>query len=561
MDYNYRCGVIIEMNARQFIDAHRFWGVASFIAILHIVLFDLRIITAAETLQVQYIPDDAFYYLTLSRNFATMGMWTFDSGISTATGFHPLLAYLLALLYKTVQPAPEAFVQYGLVLSSLLTLTTLLIIWALGLRQSKPYFLMILTLLISSKNYTYNSISITEWPLVVLFASLYVLYFYYSYYTVSRNSFLVLFTLGLLGSLARSDFGLLPFALFAASLLVMRFTRHRRAILMSFAGLVGAGLGVVLIFVHNYIFSGHILQSSARMKAYLAQVYGVAYMPTVRLIADLLTGVVRNVTGGYGLPALIALLFTILAVFVILKSRNMAGSHSGAGLSLGIDGRLRELTLVTAAGLCIMGCIFIYAHNAGIQPWYSANLVVPIFVLLVTVLCYFDSAIQHHYRKLIEVAVSFIVIGIITGNLVAIHYNLANSRWPHQQIMLAAGRYLSQQTLDGNIASWNAGIIGYYQGGNVINIDGLVNDDIYPYVVNNALPTYLLYHDVNYIIDFQNMLNEPDRRLAGGYNSEAFRNSLQPVKVFDEGQYRWQHLTLYRLSPSTIAVATRQACK
>jgi hypothetical protein len=59
-----------------------------------------------------------------------------------------------------------------------------------------------------------------------------------------------------------------------------------------------------------------------------------------------------------------------------------------------------------------------------------------------------------------------------------------------------AGRDLSQRALDGKVGAWNAGIIGYYQGGTVINLDGLVNDGIYPWVVRNDLAGYLAEHNI-----------------------------------------------------------------
>ncbi|MFN7825259.1 MAG: hypothetical protein ACK5P6_07855, partial [Pseudobdellovibrionaceae bacterium] len=48
---------------------------------------------------VQVVPDDAFYYLQLAKNFAHTGQWTLD-GIHPATGFHPLYAYFLVGLFK-----------------------------------------------------------------------------------------------------------------------------------------------------------------------------------------------------------------------------------------------------------------------------------------------------------------------------------------------------------------------------------------------------------------------------------------------------------------------------
>ena len=44
--------------------------------------------------QVTLMPDGASSYFTLARNFADLGQWTSDGGISHTTGFHLLNAYV-----------------------------------------------------------------------------------------------------------------------------------------------------------------------------------------------------------------------------------------------------------------------------------------------------------------------------------------------------------------------------------------------------------------------------------------------------------------------------------
>ena len=529
----------------------RFWILISLAAILHVAIFDLRILISSESLQVQYVPDDAYYYLTLARNFVRTGLWTFDSGISTATGFHPLFAYLLSLLYQLFRPTTREFVLYALVFEALVTLAISLSAWGFGVRQRKPFFLMFLTLLTSSTNFAYNSISATEWPLAVGFASLYVFLFYRSLMS-ARHSVLRLFIVGFLGSLSRTDFGLLPFCLCVATLVLSSFDKkseNKRALTATFGGLVGASFGVSLTLTHNYLFSGSFLQSSAKMKAHWGQIMGTSYRAPARLLFNMVFGI-RDV---YLFIALITIVFTILLCIILDRTRDQR-SLPDLNAYINLDQRLPELTLAIATLVCTLGYWFLYAHNsAGIQPWYSSNLLVPIFVLFTLSASYFDNIAQYvlerGYLALITVGISVAVLGIAGRNIAIIHSHLARSIWPHQQFMLKAGKYLAQHSLDGKIASWNAGIIGYYQGGTVVNIDGLVNDDIYGYAVNNELPFYLRKIGVDYVIDFKQMFTHKPWRVKGGYDDVDFLNSLQPVKTFDNGQYGFKYLTLYRLLP------------
>ena len=87
--------------------------------------------------RVQFVPDDAYYYLTLARNFAKQGQWTFDSGVSLTTGFHPLHAYVLSAIYSLTHPSPEQFVGYSITLSILLVLPAVLLAASLAVLEYK----------------------------------------------------------------------------------------------------------------------------------------------------------------------------------------------------------------------------------------------------------------------------------------------------------------------------------------------------------------------------------------------------------------------------------------
>ena len=47
-----------------------FWIALSLLVIFHVAAFDLAILAAEDSLQVQYTPDDAYYYLSLARNYS-----------------------------------------------------------------------------------------------------------------------------------------------------------------------------------------------------------------------------------------------------------------------------------------------------------------------------------------------------------------------------------------------------------------------------------------------------------------------------------------------------------
>ena len=224
-----------------------------------------------DKLRVQFVPDDAYYYLQLAKNFVKFRYWTFDSGLSVASGFHPLLAYLLALIYKIFRPDAGTFVIIDVALDSIITLSLVIWAWVKGFTQQNTIFLIFLALCVGARSFVFNSVSGVEWPLVIVFACAYCVIFYKT--TDLFKGCMEMFVIGLLSSLARTDTGLFPFALFLASLILSapRLDKEKAALISSLSGLIGAIIGLGIALLNTYLSTGNIIQSSARMKFYWSQ--------------------------------------------------------------------------------------------------------------------------------------------------------------------------------------------------------------------------------------------------------------------------------------------------
>jgi hypothetical protein len=492
---------------------------------MNIVVFGILIIQATEMLKVQYVPDDAFYYLQLAKNFSSLGQWTFDSGISVTSGFHLLLAYLLSGLYGLLQPNFAQFVNVGLGLSLLFTIITFIVLWRWAWSLKNTYFFLFLALLLTSRNFVYNSVSGTEWSLVVLLSVGYGLFFF-SRKEYRLRHLAALFLIGFLGSLARSDFGLFPFALLVTVWLYELLRHQIMPVAFPLMGLLGSVTGVGFTFLHNFIFTNQFLQSSARMKAYWAEFQTPNYFATPFLAGFLI--------GGVGL----FILFFLVLSAVLLKRKAVRSQK--------FQLTERAMVMLVASSLSLVGYTIVYAHNGEIQAWYTADLIMPLLLILAVLTDYFKHEIRH----------PSVVWGCSIVGIVSIVWSFAslyplkteNARWPHQQIMLQAGQYLQQQPVDGRIGAWNAGIIGYFQGGQVVNLDGLVNNEIYDYAVSNRVPDYLDEQQICYVVDFENMLTEESFRRRGGYDqSQWIADNLEAIIVFDDGRFDWRYLTLYQV--------------
>ncbi len=523
---------------------------------LNIVIFTVIILKSDDNLAVQYIPDDAYYYLALSRNYSNLGDWTFDSGTSLTSGFHPLFAYILSFAFSSFNFGESSFVVFGILISLTFALVAIALLWFWGFSQKRVLFLMFVALVISNPTFVKNTISVTEWSLTLLFSVLYFYLFFsrYRHPTVNPIDFFALFTIGLLGSFARTDFGILPLSIVISIIVYSVATNTLKTpFLFSISGLLGASTGLFLVFVHNYILTSEILQSSARMKSYW--LLGERNYFAIPALLDRILGISGLI--------LLAFMFA-LAILSKFTHKNEGDSSpnnyamdfqtkrqlsSEDEFNFSIARMQNSFIISISAFICMFGYSLIYLSNAAIRPWYTSILTVPALMLIYGISENFVVSKYRRLRFFFQITV-FILVSINVSKIYPV--TSANSPWPHQKLMFDAGNYLQNNNMDCKIGAWNAGIIGYYEGGHIVNIDGLVNNDIYKYAINNDLPAYLLSRNICYIIDFENMFDSEYARQRGGYDDSGFIESLVPQKVFDEGQYLWKYLTLYSIDKENL---------
>jgi hypothetical protein len=518
-----------------------FWSGVSFLVILDLLIFDYIILSSPPHLRVQFTPDDMYYYLQLAKNYEHYGYWTFDSGISTASGFHLLLAYTLVVLHKIFQPSTETFVTMGILLSSTPALLLVIIVWWKSVRAKNTTLLLALALFAATQSFLLNTVSGVEWSLVIVLAALYCYLLNYS--SSSPGTLLKLFAAGLYLSLARSDTGLLPFSIFVTVLVFTVLTKGSTRSLLrnALSGFAGAIVGVAITLLHNYIFTGNLIQSSARMKLHWAGFQDHLLARSVLIPARVIGFDVYL----FPLPP-ICLSFLFFVTIVAMAAFFLRGKVKASKAALEIGKTEPYVLLWTASHVCVVAYVLLYARAGGIQNWYTANFLVPMFIVIAGWIDFLGAQLARK-RALFEAALSMIVLITLSLNLLTVYPVSRDAPWPHQQAMLDAGKYLNENPPDGRIASWNAGIVGYYQGGMVINIDGLVNESVYPYVVKNQLPRYLEREEIRFLVDFQTMLH-PIYRQRGGYDDPDFLDSLVPVFQFDHGEFsEWKYLTLYRI--------------
>ena len=88
---------------------------------------------------------------------------------------------------------------------------------------------------------------------------------------------------------------------------------------------------------------------------------------------------------------------------------------------------------------------------------------------------------------------------------------------------------INNKNIDGEIGAWNSGIMGYFTNQTIVNLDGLVNNDIYPFIKDNKLYDYINERELKYLVDFDFVLKTKSNRVSGGYDDDRMDDNTFEV--------------------------------
>jgi hypothetical protein len=167
---------------------------------------------------------------------------------------------------------------------------------------------------------------------------------------------------------------------------------------------------------------------------------------------------------------------------------------------------LEPLPLALACAVTVIGYTLLYGRtSAGVPPWYLAHALAPVSYLAAAV----TSQIE---RRGLVASGALVAASVVLGANASL-----KPIWPHQPVMIAAGEYLADHPEIAPVGAWNAGMISFFSRRAVVNLDGLINDDIYEYATTGRLLDYLCARRIEYLLDFSEMLEDPYLRTRGGY--------------------------------------------
>ena len=457
----------------------------------------LRAIFGSEFTVMEWLYDDCFYYMIPAMHFSERHISSFD-GVTVTTGYHPLWMWLCALVYGLRGRLDLTYVRCCMALSSAISSTLLLVTLQHAWRHRRTGMLWALGLATCSYSALNNGLTVMEFPLVVLFWFLLHILLLREPSDGEMGSSRTsgnfsLFLVAAMGSLSRTDFGLIPASYLAAA--VFMIARHRgnwstaqRALWAT----LGSAAGLLADLAYNHRMTGAWLQSSAEVKQMIASLTTpfnpvpaawqflrvLLYLPPLPFGRSDEMDLVQR-----ALPVLFVVLVLIAAFAVSRMLRRRTSAHQ-----LVADAREphRELSIL-ASSFGVAGYLLLYGFNSqATYGWYSAA--VTGFILLLA---------ARGLATLRTAAAAAIVLPLMLASITFAHHFGGNARG--QMLEVDGGKALHTDHPSAIMGGGDVGKPSFYNNGIMFNLDGLMNNEVLPYLAAGNIQCYVLRKRMEYV--------------------------------------------------------------
>jgi hypothetical protein len=442
-------------------------------------------------LLVNILPDDAFYYFEIARNVAQGLGSTFD-GTNATNGYHPLWLVLLIGVYSIVQNFSQDGdlpIRIALMTSVILNVSSAAVFYHVLRRYVVDIRLSTIALAAWVLNpfVLYETINGLETSLSLFFLTIFIsLALRYKDSFANRELVILGIVAGLM-ILARVD---LVFY-FIAFLLWFSFTKgiweSRFKVL-----LVGLWASVLVIpwLLWNKLGFGMWLTSASAGNAFVNQTLthqsGVGPLYEAKHILHHLVHQGENVLTTTGMPILFLVAFGVLLGMLVQRLPSLQ------------EFKLRSLPIESAF---IFGFVLLFVADAGIRfvgrSWYFISFNLFLALTFAIVLPY----LVRHAGKYKEYLLGGVIL-IALGSFAIMWYSDLQGRMQNQLTIYEAAMWSNDNLPKGAVVgAFNAGILGYYGGYTVINLDGLVNNEALIALKEKKLWQYIEEEGITHFIE------------------------------------------------------------
>ena len=426
------------------------------------------------------LEDDAWMVTAIARNFA-LGRGITADGLTPTNGFHPLYPLTLGTIPYLVAPqALDAGFRVNLTFCALLSAAAAIPLYGLARRFAGERGALLAVAVYALNPYfarvTVNAMDTALGLLLLLWLA-------ERFFALERQRWPAGLLLGLLAGLAglaRLDNWLLAATL---GLALLWQVLRRRA---SWTFLVAYGLGVVLLagpyFAYNQVVFGALGPSSGRALAYMHS-YADSFSLTNILHFIYLNPALH--LGFLPSPLLALAIGLLLAVgyFVLLP-------------------RATRWMLLPVAGFVLLQLLYYAYLQQNSNPRYFVGPAAFFCLFLGCLYARLEAHLGRSLRLAVALGVVLLAVGLNTFEAVSAYRENATMPQLTQPAIYQAALWVRDNLPDDALlAAKNSGILQYYSGHVVLNIDGKLNAEIVPVLEERQLLSYLRRKGVQYLVD------------------------------------------------------------
>ena len=459
---------------------------------------------------IAMIADDSFYYYQVARNVVIGNGFSFDA-INRTNGWHPLYMLLSIIVQWVAGPGSEEAIRLQYIVNSLLfSISGLILAYVLAKYYGKLYGMILLPLWFMNTRLIFISMEGVETPLVLMSFSLLTLNAFRFVYSKNNSTIITLGSLIAILFLSRLDTIIYSFAVglwFTVAIVLDKLTVRTK---LKKIFLLAAPMILILIvyFSFNMIVFGTLMPVSGMVKEIWSEKVFLAngnyfHYSLFRYKALIISLLVDWFTYNY-----LNIFWSILLYFLMF-----------VGLSFYTYTAIKESRLLSTRNgflfASLIGIFLILAYYSFVQvvslrDWYwglqAAYIEFVSALMIGSGIVFLKGKLQEAINKNIGAYSSKFARSFLTENsafriiaaaactatlsfLLLLNFiHMIDARkatynaW--DQFFYENAVWMKKNLPAGSLAAtWDAGMIGYFSGMNVINLDGLANSlSFLPYV-------------------------------------------------------------------------------
>ena len=515
--------------------------IALFIVVVSLLLrLKLALLPLMDSVGM-FLADDAFYYLQIADNIVTGHGVTFDGQIVT-NGFHPL--FMLVCIIAQALFTRMASIYVILIFLAIVGAFNTWMLYRLG-REASGEICGIAAAWFWVIHPFPRMIELmgVEAPMAVAFLLLAT----YRWMKIrdgedTRRSWLLLGLLVGLAFLSRTDTIFFAFPLALHVLIFYR--RNLREAAPRFLAAGGVSLAVVAPWLlWNLATFGRITQDSGRTLIYTAHAaanqLGAGFFSELAFNArdTLRDGLLKFVSFFNPLWSLIFVI-AVLVVGIILAVESRKSGKPGLWS--------RASVFLVAGALSWLFYNFVFLHR---KNWYF---LLPLAVCALLIGRVVEMVATRFGNSRNGVAAFLLLLLMLPWSIGSTQLQSGGFHpWQRNYLILATAirdGQVEEIDKDAVIGSFNAGIYGYFSGHRVINLDGVVNPNIYDVYKSRALIQYIREAGIDFLLDHKVMFSY----YAAPFASESPVDTFVLVRSFPGGKSAGEILLLTWKKPKAL---------